>query len=72
MKEYELSIQGVWGVYNRHTLKLLDIEYNIENVALVQLNSETPERILVEYDENSEPYIEYNDSKFYFKDCMLT
>jgi len=67
-----LSIKGIWSISNVFALKLLDIEYGIPDVACVQFNEDTPERVAIKYDKDNEPYIMYNHSKLYFNECMRT
>lgn len=59
---------GSWVITNSDVLKVLEIEYDIEDKAVVQFNNDKPKRLKIYYDER--PHIKLNGQKYYFDECL--
>jgi hypothetical protein len=64
------KIIGVWTITNNAALKLLSIEFGIEDEARLQFNDRCPFVKPIKYDEEGDAYIEFNGWKFYFHECL--
>jgi len=62
-------VVGCWPVSNSASLKVLDIDYGIDDVAVVQLNSNKPKKLKIYYG-NARAFIKFKGTRFYFDECL--
>lgn len=65
------KVIGSWVVSNNAVLKVLDIEYGIEDELTVQLNEDKPFKAIVRYDDNGDAYIYVLGAHYYLNECLL-
>ena len=66
------KVIGVWKISNAIRVKLLKIEYGINDTALIQYdNNEDAETCVIDYDKTEDAcFIPVGENKLYFDDCI--
>ncbi len=60
---------GCWTVSNTASLTVLDVDYGIDDYAIVQLNRNKPKKLRIYYG-NSRAFVKFKGTRFYFDECL--
>lgn len=61
---------GFWSIAGGVGLAVLDIEYGIDDVAVIQYYTEKPKRAKIKYDKDDRAYITFARQRYYLDECM--
>lgn len=61
---------GYWVIGYDAILKVLEVNYGINDSLKVQYNNEKPLHAILLWDEEAKPFIEVFEERFYLDDCL--